>query len=362
MQSVHQTERFNQLIEFLRSKPVEMCLGSAADLEQLLNSLQTAAAILVSGWAKCKKDKDLARAIMALREDEGGHFKFESALNTVSQVVYADMCAGKPVEQRTPHDWIKAAARSAGHTIGKERFAVDSLSAGGEDGGDGGDHCLERIEDNADTSIWNLRQKDPDYRHGDCLPVSTSMILSVRDSLAAAAGIQNKAASRVMTAAIRAAALVVSRAPEARDFGRVASRVDNMALEVGALADLAIKRLRLADAPQRWASMDDASIALIALTLPLAKSTREIDALLTLNRENQLLTLYALGNRSRMWLGENPIPPGPGCQPDPPTLAAAMAKIGKVKSLAAAAVRRAAGFRSTTGLVQAPLAFEEALS
>lgn len=362
MQSVHQTERFNKLIEFLRSKPVEMCLGSAADLEQLLNSLQTAAAILVSGWAKCKKDKDLARAIMALREDEGGHLKFESALNTVSQVVYADMCAGKPVEQRTPHDLIKAAARSAGHTIGKERFAVDSLSAGGEDGGD---HCLERIEDNADTSIWNLRQKDPDCRHGDCLPVSTSMIVGVRDSLAAAAGIQNKAASRVMTAAIRAAALVVSRAPVARDFGRVASRVDDMALEVGALADLAIKRLRLADAPQRWVSMDDASIALIALTLPLAKSTREIDALLTLNRENQLLTLYALGNRSRMWLGEhsrNPSLSGPGCQSDPPTLAAAMAKIGKVKSLAAAAVRRAAGFRSTTGLVQAPLAFEGALS
>lgn len=291
-----------EIVGFWRAE-LESRFGAGAKTESVLASTQTAAAIMVRGAKPREKDRDLIRAIERLRE--GGVIGFADAVGAIIDVLAQDLIAGE-VLQRTPHDLIKAAARAAGHSIGKGAPAPESLDAGD-------DYCDAPGFDAGDIAAWDLR-RDPQYRQGDHLPVSDCMIVGLRDAITDCTGVESASASRLLTRVVKAAAVAAhtkiqgtspAQAGQAMDIKSIASQIDGMAVEIGALADFAIeRRLGLDEIPDGWEDLDDESVAIAAIALPFARSVGEIDSLLALSREDQLATLLALGNRARAWLAD----------------------------------------------------------
>lgn len=289
-----------EIVGFWR-QALESRFGAGAKTESVLASTQTAAAIMVRGAKPREKDLDLIRAIERLRE--GGVIGFADAVGAIIDVLAVDLIADD-WPHCMPHDLIKAAARAAGHAIDKSAKASEPL-----DGHD--DECALALD--GDIAAWDLR-RDPQYRQGEHLPVSDCMIVSLRDAIADCTGIETESVSRVLTRVVKAAAISAhakiqgathAQAARAMALKSIASRIDEMALEVGALADFAVEqRLGLAEIPEGWEDLDDEAVAIAAIALPFARSVGEIDSLLALSREDRLATLRALGNRARAWLAD----------------------------------------------------------
>jgi len=289
-----------EIVVFWR-KALESRFGAGAKAESVLATIQTAAAIMARGAKPREKDRDLIRAIERLRN--GGIVGFADAVGAIFDALAVDLIAGE-VPSHTPHDLIKAAARTAGHLIGKGTTAHESLD---------GHDCDALDPDAGDVAAWDLR-RDPQYRQGDHLPVSDCMIVSLRDAITDCTGIEPESVSRLLTRVVKAAAVSAhakiqsishAQAARAMRLKSIASRINGMALEIGALADFAVeRRLGLAEIPDGWEDLDDESVAIAALAIPYARSAGEIDSLLTMSHEDRLTTLLTLGNRARAWLAD----------------------------------------------------------
>lgn len=325
----------NKFVGVLRERLIEKVGEEGA--AQAFTSLTVAASWFVK-ISPNERDQDLIRAIRGLRE--GGEVQnFDSAVEYLSNELLND-------PSLSPRDLIKAAAREAGHSV-SVWSDIDSL----QDEANDDDTPPQRV---AEANAWGLR-RDSSYRHGELLPVSSEMLIELRESLAQARCIEVHSAGKLMLS-VGNAAVAAARKKNGVTEGARRSRLalSSMAVDVAGLVEDSTWRLDIAEVPEAWGRLDDEQTTILALALPMAGSMADVDDLLAMAREDQLLALHGMGNLCKAWLERGRKGQDAG---EVPSLAQALGK-----KMVKRAVRRARAVEpvvapvvDTTAFAQGPL-------
>lgn len=341
-------------VKFL--KEILTGLGLAEDqIKAVLSHIQTGAATITSGRVS-SPDQDLVRAVKALRHDilNSGGGLFEGAVSALADTVNW-MSVEELLEARMD-TIVKAAAKQSGLHIDEVGALIESLKQDEE----GEDTPLQRV---GEANAWGLR-RDPEYRHGEMLPVSHSMLIDLRDNLAQARGIGVNSVGKLMLSLGNAAVAAAREKKGVCEGGRRSQlTLASMPVDVAGLVEDSTWRLDIVDVPAAWERLDDEQTTILALALPLAESLEDAEDLLAMSREDQYLAVHALGNLCKTWLerARKCLEVG-----EVPTLAEAIGKKAVKRGVRRAAARRAVepvvvsvtttvAVVDTTSLVQANL-------
>lgn len=268
-----------EIVQFLRNV-LEKQHGEVS-ASQALHTLQVAAALLCKCTTQNERDQDFRRATNGLK-DVDGIKSFADAVDALYPALLDEPLL-------TPRDLIKKTAESSGHIV-RQRAQTESLV---EENSDEIIPTLPLLE----ISAWDLR-KDDDYRHGEHLPVSYTMLVALRDRIAKVCEMQVHSAGRLLARICKAAA--------AKNGLDVTSKRAQVTLEkvpyaLDGLVDAAVRRMKIESQVRAWESLDEELITILAVTLPLADSLDEISDLLSMRRDDQILAVQALGNACKCW-------------------------------------------------------------
>lgn len=295
-----------QWFGFAKGELVKKGLGQA-QIDETLRHIQTGAAMIASGRVR-SPDQELVRAARDLRHVivDAGEELFEGAVGVLT------MAAEKmtPVELISAgvDKIIKRAAFEAGHQLevqGVRCYSESDLITATDSQNEEGERS---VLDDAIEHPWDLISDD-EHTHGETIGITNLTIVELRDRLADQVGLARSSASRIITSAVTASRVLARMEKMEEEVETAAAQVlkldetlsiSRCAVVGSAMADRALERLGAGD--DRFADLDDLQQAVVAVTVPFARSVRDVLDLLALDEAAQLQVLKVLGNAARAWL------------------------------------------------------------